>query len=121
MDTTVRLKFFYPYQPQFSPEIDHVQYERPTVEKASANDEWIAIYYVMVSSPEKDYEKHLDWIIENHGQKDWEDLLAQQGRIETNKQNANYNFDVYYDRVHSEVVSQAAERIDGDGDLRLDS
>ena len=56
MDTTVRLKFFYPYQPQFSPEIDHVQYERPTVEKASANDEWIAIYYVMVSSPEKDYD-----------------------------------------------------------------
>ena len=50
-----------------------------------------------------------------------EDLLAQQGRIETNKQNANYNFDVYYDRVHSEVVSQAAERRDGDGDPRLDS
>ena len=121
MDTTVRLKFFYPYQPQFSPEINHVQYGRPTVEKASANDGWMAIYYVMVSSPEQEYEKHLDWIIENHGQKDWEDLLAQQGRIEMNKQNPNYNFDVYYDRVHSEVVSQAAERVDGDGDPRLDS
>ena len=121
MDTTVRLKFFYAYQPQFSPEINHVQYERPTVEKASANDEWMAIYYVMVSSPEQEYEKHLDWIIENHGQKDWEDLLAQQGRIETNKQNANYNFDVYYDRVHSEVVSQSVNKRSDTPSGQLDS
>ena len=56
------------------------------------------------------YEQHIDWVIENHGRKDWEELLASSGRIVSDRADPNYNFDVYYDKVHSEIVSQLSSR-----------
>ena len=65
---------------------------------------------MVVTSPEKDYVQHIDWVIENHGRKDWEELLTSSGRIVSDRADPNYNFDVYYEKVHSEVVSQPPDR-----------
>ena len=110
MQTVIRLRFSYSYKPVLSPEIDPLQFDQPAVEELQKGEEWIATYYVVVTSPENDYEQHIDWVIENHGRKDWEELLTSSGRIVSDRADPNYNFDVYYDKVHSEVVSQSPDR-----------
>ena len=91
-----------------------MQFDQPTVEEVQKGEEWSATYYVVVTSPENDYEQHIDWVIENHGRKDWEELLASSGRIVSDRADPNYNFDVYYDKVHSEVVNQSSSRLSED-------
>ena len=121
MQTVIRLRFSYSYKPALSPKVDPLQFDQPTVEEIQKGEEWSATYYVVVTSPEKDYEQHIDWVIENHGRKDWEELLASSGRIVSDRADPNYNFDVYYDKVHSEVVSQSSSRLPDDPAEGLDS
>ena len=121
MQTVIRLRFSYSYKPSLSPEIDPLQFDQPTVEEVQKGEEWSATYYVVVTSPENDYEQHIDWVIENHGRKDWEELLASSGRIVSDRADPNYNFDVYYDKVHSEIVSQSSSRLSDDPAEGLDS
>ncbi len=122
MHTTIRLTFTYPYKPDLSLSIDPVHFDQPTLSPNSDTEEWTATYYVVVTSPEHEVNEHIDWIIANHGRKDWEDLLIESGRVASEKSDPNYNFDLYYDRVHSEVVSQSpsSER-DLEKNLKLDS
>ena len=98
-----------------------MQFDQPTVEEVQKGEEWSATYYVVVTSPEDDYEQHIDWVIENHGRKDWEELLASSGRIVSDRADPNYNFDVYYDKVHSEIVRQSSSRLSDDPAEGLDS
>ena len=121
MQTVIRLRFSYSYKPALSPKVDPLQFDQPTVEEIQKGEEWSATYYVVVTSPENDYEQHIDWVIENHGRKDWEELLASSGRIVSDRADPNYNFDVYYDKVHSEVVSQSSSRLPDDPAEGLDS
>ena len=121
MQTVIRLQFSYPYKPALSSEIDPLQFDQPTVEEVQKGEEWSATYYVVVTSPENEYEQHIDWVIENHGRKDWEELLTSSGRIVSDRADPNYNFDVYYDKVHSEVVSQPSSRSSDLPAGRLDS
>ncbi|MEK9786410.1 MAG: hypothetical protein VW546_10410 [Gammaproteobacteria bacterium] len=122
MHTTIRLTFAYPNKPELSETIDPVRFDQPAVLLNEERDEWTATYYVVVTSPEHEVNEHIDWIIANHGRKDWEELLIESGRVASDKSDPNYNFDVYYDRVHSEVVSQSpsSER-DLEKNLQLDS
>jgi len=122
MHTTIRLTFTYPYKPDLSLTIDPVHFDRPTLSPNSNTEEWTATYYVVVTSPEHEVNEHIDWIIANHGRKDWEDLLIESGRVASEKSDPNYNFDLYYDRVHSEVVSQSpSSEQDPEKNLKLDS
>ena len=122
MHTTIRLTFTYPYKPDLSLSIDPVHFDQPTLSPNSDTAEWTATYYVVVTSPEHEVNEHIDWIIANHGRKDWEDLLIGSGRVASDKSDPNYNFDLYYDRVHSEVVSQSpSSEQDLEKNLKLDS
>ena len=122
MHTTIRLTFTYPYKPDLSLSIDPVHFDQPTLSPNSDTEEWTATYYVVVTSPEHEVNEHIDWIIANHGRKDWEDLLIESGRVASDKSDPNYNFDLYYDRVHSEVVSQLpSSEQDLEKNLKLDS
>ena len=121
MQTIIRLRFSYSYKPALSSQIDPVQVDQPTVEEIREGEEWSATYYVVVASPEKDYEQHIDWVIENHGRKDWEELLASSGRIVSDRADPNYNFDVYYDKVHSEGVSPSVNKRADTSSGQLDS
>ena len=107
MHTTIRLTFTYPYEPELSQSIDPEHFDQPMLAPKVDTEEWTATYYVVVTSPEYEVNEHIDWIIANHGRKDWEDLLIESGRVAPDKSDPNYNFDLYYDRVHSEVVSQS--------------
>ena len=107
MHTTIRLTFTYPYEPKLSQSIDPKHFDQPMLAPKSDTEEWTATYYVVVTSPEHEVNEHIDWIIANHGRKDWEDLLIESGRVASDKSDPNYNFDLYYDRVHSEVVNQS--------------
>ena len=107
MHTTIRLTFTYPYEPELSQSIDPEYFDQPMLAPKADTEEWTATYYVVVTSPEHEVNEHIDWIIANHGRKDWEDLLIESGRVAPDKSDPNYNFDLYYDRVHSEVVSQS--------------
>ncbi|MGA1456383.1 MAG: hypothetical protein ACO37B_06670 [Arenicellales bacterium] len=122
MHTTIRLTFTYPYKPDLSLSIDPVHFDQPTLSPNSDTEEWTATYYVVVTSPEHEVNEHIDWIIAHHGRKDWEDLLIESGRVASDKSDPNYNFDLYYDRVHSEVVSQSpSSEQDLEKNLKLDS
>lgn len=122
MHTTIRLTFTYPYKPDLSLSIDPAHFDQPTLSLNSDTEEWTATYYVVVTSPEHEVNEHIDWIIANHGRKDWEDLLIESGRVASDKSDPNYNFDLYYDRVHSEVVSQLpSSEQDLEKNLKLDS
>tara|TARA_B110000014_G_C19874155_1_gene452519 strand:+ start:167 stop:532 length:366 start_codon:yes stop_codon:yes gene_type:complete len=121
MHTTISLQFFYPYEPTLSAVIDPTLFDKPKVQETREGEEWTATYYVVVTSPEKDYKRHIDWVIENHGRKDWEELLMLSGRIVSERSDPNYNFDAYYDKVHSEVASQSAGPWADQASGRLDS
>ena len=47
--------------------------------------------------------------------------MTSSGRIVSDRADPNYNFDVYYDKVHSEVVSQSSSRLPDDPAEGLDS